>query len=314
MKNKLVIILITILVVVLGIVAVLCFCFGTNSGPIADPVPTVTPEPTAMPEPTTTPEPTITPTPAETIPVSGIYVSEDGTLYVEGEAYSLTFEDEFEGTALDRTKWAPCPEWKRQDLNCYWDQDLATVNGDGVLTISSEYRNGNYYMGAVRTKNLFSQTYGYFEVKCTLNTVPGYWTAFWLMGETVENEDGSGVDGTEIDIMESAYFGKGINHALHWDGYGKKHRSVGSQTQNSDVYDGGFHTFSLLWTEKEYIFYIDGKESWRTRAVQAGGTCQAPLYMKFTSETGSWTASSLDTSKFPTSVYVDYVKVYEKQK
>ena len=241
-------------------------------------------------------------------------MSEDGTLYVEGEAYSLTFEDEFEGTELDRKKWAPCPEWKRQDLQCYWDKDLISVNGDGYLTVTSEYRNGAYYMGAIRSKNLFSQAYGYFEVRCTLNTVPGYWTAFWLMGENVENEDGSGLDGTEIDIMESAYFGKGINHALHWDGYGKNHKSVGSQTQNAEVYDGGFHTFSLLWTEEEYIFYIDGKESWRTRAVQAGGTCQNPLYMKFTAETGSWTASKLDTEKFPTSVYVDYVKVYEKKK
>ncbi len=303
MKKKIMWLLLTVLLL-------LCMVAGCNSASRPEAETTPSPEPTA----TATPEPTATPTPAEDIPKTGIYTSTDGTLYVEGEPYSLTFEDEFEGTELDRTKWAPCPEWKRQDLQCYWEQDLVAVNGDGLLTITSEYRNGAYYMGAIRSKNLFSQTYGYFEVRCTLNTVPGYWTAFWLMGETVENEDGSGVDGTEIDIMESAYFGKGINHALHWDGYGKNHKSVGSQTQNADVYDGGFHTFSLLWTEDEYIFYIDGKESWRTRAVQAGGTCQNPLYMKFTAETGSWTASKLDTSKFPTSVYVDYVKVYEKKK
>lgn len=293
---------------VIGIILIL-FCgggialwLGPKDGPAADFVPTATPEPTA------------TPTPAEEIPETGIYKSQAGVLYVEGEEYSLTFEDEFEGTLLDRKKWAPCPEWKRQDLNCFWDQDLATVNGEGFLTVTAEYRDGNYYMGAVRTKNLFSQAYGYFEVRCTLNTVPGYWTAFWLMGENVENVNGNGIDGTEIDIMESAYFGKGINHALHWDGYGKNHGTIGSQTQNAEVYDGDFHTFSLLWTEEEYIFYIDGKESWRTKAEKAGGICQAPLYMKFTAETGSWTASKLDAEKFPTSVYVDYVKVYEKKK
>lgn len=302
MKNKMVLIVVVVILVILAILTGAFLFGGPEAGPCATPVPTATPIPTE------------TPVPTEAIPETGIYVSEDGTLYAEGEAYSITFEDEFEGTALDRTKWAHCPEWKRQDLNCFWDKDCATVNGDGVLTITSEYRDGNYYMGAVRTKGLFSQAYGYFEVKCKLNTVPGYWTAFWLMGETVENEDGSGVDGTEIDIMESAYFGKGINHALHWDGYGAKHKSIGSQTQNSRVYDGEFHTFSLLWTEEEYIFYIDGEESWRTKAEEAGGVCQAPLYMKFTAETGSWTASKLDTSKFPTSVYVDYVKVYEKKK
>lgn len=297
----------TMVIFLAAVLALLCAFTGcnTSSGPEATP----TPEATATPEPTAT----STPTPAEVIPDTGIYTSQDGTLYIDGVEYSLTFEDEFEGDVLDRTKWAPCPEWKRQDLNCFWDQDMISI-GDGLLAIGSEYRNGNYYMGAIRSKGLFSQAYGYFEVKCTLNTIPGYWTAFWLMGSTVENVDGSGVDGTEIDIMESAYFGKGINHALHWDGYGKSHQSIGSQTQNSQVYDGEFHTFSLLWTEEEYIFYIDGKESWRTKAEKAGGICQAPLYMKFTSETGSWTASKLDTSKFPTAVYVDYVKVYEKKK
>ncbi len=268
----------------------------------------------ATPEPTVTPEPTATPMPTETIPEHGIYVSQDGTLYVEGEAYDVTFEDEFEGTELDSTKWERCPEWKRQDLNCYWNNDCSVLNGDGKLTITSEYRDGNYYMGGIRSKGKFEQAYGYFEVRCTLNTVPGYWVAFWLMGRNVGNVDNSGVDGTEIDVMESAYFGKAVNHALHWDGYDEHHKSTGKETMNSNVYDGEYHTFSLLWTEREYIFYIDGAECWRTEAKEAGGVCKAPLYMKFTAETGSWTASSLDTSKFPTAVYVDYVKVYERKK
>lgn len=244
----------------------------------------------------------------------GIYVSEDGTLYVEGEAYALTFEDEFEGTELDSTKWVHCPEWKRQDLECYWDNDCVKLNGDGRLTITSEYRNGKYCMGAIRSKGKFAQAQGYFEIRCTLNTVPGYWVAFWLMGETVGHVDNSGLDGTEIDIMESAFFGKAINHALHWDGYGEHHKTIGKETMNSKVYDGEYHTFSVLWTEKEYIFYIDREETWRTEAKEAGGTCQVPLYMKFTAETGTWTGDELDEKNFPAAVYVDYVKAYERKK
>lgn len=263
---------------------------------------------------TTTEETTteVTAEPPEIIPESGIYTSHDGALYIDGKAYNLTFEDEFEGGSLDLTKWEYCPEWKRQDLECYWDNDCVTVK-DGNLTLTAEQRGNAYYMGAVRSKGKFEQAYGYFEVKCTLNTIPGYWTAFWLMGETVGNENGSGVDGTEIDIMESAYFGKGINHALHWDGYGANHRSTGSQTENSSVYDGEYHTFALLWTESEYVFYIDGEECWRTSAEEAGGICQAPLYLKFTAETGSWTAAELNTDSFPDYVFVDYIRVYEKQ-
>lgn len=258
---------------------------------------------------TTTPETTTVS--SEIIPESGIYTAEDGTLYIDGAAYYLTFEDEFEGDSLDTSKWEYCPEWKRQDLECYWDNGCVSVR-DGKLVLSAECRDGTFYMGAVRTKNKFEQAYGYFEIKCKLNSVPGYWSAFWIMGETVGNEDGSGTDGTEIDIMESAYFGRAINHALHWDGYGVNHKSIGHQTENAGVYDGEYHTFSLLWTQSEYVFYIDGAETWRTSAEEAGGTCTAPLYLKFTAETGSWTAAELDRGAFPNYVYADYVRVYSK--
>lgn len=269
---------------------------------------TTTPKETTTPE---TTEVTTTTEPPEVIPESGIYTAKDGTLYVEGNAYEMTFEDEFEGKFLDFNKWEYCPEWQRQDLECYWENDCTSVK-DGKLVLTSEYRDGKYYMGAVRSKGKFEQVYGYFEVKCTLNTIPGYWSAFWLMSEKVVNENNSGVDGTEIDIMESAFFDTSeVNHALNWDGYGSAQKAVWFQTKKEGLYEG-YHTFSLLWTEEEYIFYVDGVESCRTKAEEAGGTSTAPSYLKFTTETGSWTASQLDTEKFPDNVYVDYIRVYSK--
>lgn len=269
---------------------------------------TTTPEETTVPETTTTPETTTVP---ETTEATTTSEPVKGDIYIDGEAYNLTFADEFNGNSLDMTKWEYCPEWKRQDLECYWKNECVSVS-DGNLVIAAEDAGDRYNMGAIRSKGKFEQAYGYFEARCTLNTTPGYWTAFWLMGESVANEDGCGTDGTEIDIMESAYFGKGINHGLHWDGYGANHQSIAKQAQNSAVYDGGYHTFSLLWTETEYVFYIDGQETWRTSAEEAGGICTAPLYLKFTSETGSWTAGELTSESFPDNVYVDYIRVYSK--
>ena len=80
---------------------------------------------------------------------------------------------------------------------------------------------------------------------------------------------------------------------------------------DAPVYDGRFHTFGLLWTKKEYVFYIDGKESWRTDAKKALGTCEEPLYIKVTSETGSWTGAP-DASKLPDFIRADYVRVWEQ--
>ncbi len=239
-------------------------------------------------------------------------VEEHNVIEIEGKRYKLTFEDNFDGDELDLEKWERCPEWKRQDLNNYWDNDMSYLDGDGNLIIEMSYdeERDSYLSGAVRTKGKFEQAYGYYEIRCRVNTVAGYWTAFWLMGETVGGTQDGGVDGTEIDIMESAYYGTGeINHGLHWDGYEFFHKSDGKRVA-ADVYDGEYHTFAVLWTDKEYVFFADGKETWRTDAKAAKGTCKNPLYIKVTSETGSWTGTELKKESLPDYMKIDYVRAY----
>ncbi|MDE6762945.1 MAG: family 16 glycosylhydrolase [Oscillospiraceae bacterium] len=234
------------------------------------------------------------------------------TVTIDGKTYFLSFEDSFDGDSLDETKWERGPEWKRQDLNNYWDDSMSYLDGEGNLIIETSYdeENDRFLSGAVRTKGKFEQAYGYFEIRCTVNTVPGYWTAFWLMGESVADETDGGRNGTEIDIMETPFFReKKVQNTLNWDGYGYRHKSSGNVSK-ADVYDGEYHTFALLWTESEYVFYIDGEESWRTEAAEAKGTCQVPLYVKISAETGSWTGAP-DPADLPNFMKIDYVRVYK---
>lgn len=233
---------------------------------------------------------------------------------IEGKNYTLSFEDNFEGNDLDETKWERCPEWKRQDLNNYWDNSMSYLDGEGNLIIGMSYDESSdrFLSGGVRSKGRFEQAYGYFEIRCTVNTVPGYWTAFWLMGESVGDETKGGKNGTEIDIMETPYLEKGeVQNTLNWDGYGSAHKSLGNVTK-VNIYDGEYHTFSLLWTENEYVFCTDGKETWRTNASEAQGTCEVPLYLKITSETGSWTGIP-DPKDLPDLMKIDYVRVYRAE-
>ena len=235
---------------------------------------------------------------------------------LEGVEYELSFEDNFDGNSIDMTKWEYVPEWKRQDLENYWRNENCYVDGNGNLVIKMEhsYYENKYYSGGVRTKGKFEQAYGYFEIRCKVNEAPGYWTAFWLMGECVADTTKGGVNGTEIDIMETPYvLEKKVQNSLNWDGYGPEHKYDANIT-DVDVYDGEYHTFSLLWTEEEYVYYIDGKESWRTRAEKAGGTCEMPLYLKITSETGSWRYNEMDHSKLPDYMLTDYVRVYRQHR
>lgn len=234
-------------------------------------------------------------------------------IVVDGKTFILSFEDDFNGDTLDSTKWEKGPQQKRQDLNNYWDDSMVSLDGGGNLVIEMSYdkENDRFLSGAVRSRGKFEQAYGYFEIRCKVNNVPGYWTAFWLMGDSVSDETGGGRNGTEIDIMETPYFNtKQVQNTLNWDGYGYRHKSSGN-VSDIDIYDGEYHTFSLLWTEDEYVFYTDGEETWRTDAAAALGTCEVPLFIKISSETGSWTGTP-DPESLPDKMLTDYVRVYKQ--
>jgi beta-glucanase (GH16 family) len=224
----------------------------------------------------------------------------------EKEGWRLTFEDDFDGEELDLTKWSRLPDGKRRDG--YWSGQEAFLDGKGHLIIQTSERDGEYYSGALNTRGKFEQAYGYYEIRAQLPKEEGFWTAFWLMADGVGIVGNEGRDGTEIDIYESAYPKEDkIQHALHWDGYGEHHKSAGYAPYIPGIYEG-FHTFALQWDEDEYIFYVDGEETWRT---SAGGVSEVPSFLKVTAEVGTW-AGDIRKAKLPAQLIVDYVRVYER--
>lgn len=222
----------------------------------------------------------------------------------EGKAWKLAWNDEFEGERLDETKWNVPPDGKRRDA--FWMRKAISLDGKGHLIISTLKEGDRYIDGCVRTLGTFEHTYGYYVARIQLQEQPGHWSAFWLMGRGVSKVGDEGRDGTEIDIMEKPWLDDRVQQTLHWDGYGRHHKSAGQVAKVPGVMEG-FHTFSLLWTPEEYVFYVDGKETWRT---QAGGVCQAPLYIKLSDEVGKW-GGDISKAKLPDRFLVDYVRVYD---
>jgi beta-glucanase (GH16 family) len=218
--------------------------------------------------------------------------------------WKLAWHDEFNGTRLDETKWEIPPDGKRRDG--WWVRRAIALDGKGHLAIKALFEDGKYLSGCVRTRGKFEHAFGYYVARVQLQRQPGHWSAFWLMGQGVMHVGDQGRDGTEIDIMEKPWLDDRVQHTLHWDGYGKDHRSEGHVSENPGVMDG-FHTFGLLWTPTEYVFYVDGRETWRT---SAGGVCQVPLYMKLSNEIGDW-AGDIKQAKLPDEFLVDYVRVYD---
>lgn len=222
----------------------------------------------------------------------------------QGQRWELAWSDEFNGTEIDQSKWDVMGDWKRRDG--FWVKEDSYVDGEGHLILRTKKDGDRYTCGAIRTRGKFEHRYGYWVCRCKLPTQPGHWPAFWMHCDTVGKIGNGGRDGTEIDIMEKPWREDRTTQNLHWDGYGKEHQHVGTQFMVPGMSEG-FHTFGLHWTPDEYVFYVDGKETWR---ASGGGVSQVPEYAKLTEEIGEW-GGDIAQAKLPDQFVVDYVRVYD---
>jgi beta-glucanase (GH16 family) len=225
----------------------------------------------------------------------------------DGKSWKLAWHDEFDGKKLDETKWNRLGDWKRRDG--YWTKDNAYLNGKGSLLLRTKKDGRRYTCGAVNTRGKFEHAFGYYEARCQMPKEPGHWSAFWMMCSGVNIVGNDGRDGTEIDIIEMPWRDGRLTVNLHWDGYDQAHKQDGKKFTLPGVTEG-FHTYGLLWLPTEYVFYVDGKEVWRS---SAGGVSQVPEFLKLTNEIGVW-AGDIKQAKLPDYFEVDYVRVYDAVK
>ena len=252
------------------------------------------------------------------------------------DGFTLVWEDEFDGSAIDSSKWTgyKCSaEKSKTRMGCWWNTDMASVR-DGNLHIQTKYYDKGYkggrrgwYSCGLCTDGLFDQTYGYFEIRCILPKGIGSWSTFWMMPHNINDSIGNGgTDGAEIDICEAAYYQyklsdnvNVVSSTIHYDAYGSEHRQKTACTpfiENNDPYEE-YNTYGVEWNDKEYIFYINGVETGRT---DFGGTSKVPEYMIINSNVNGtegfplngWVGDALTfDSEAPTDFIVDYVRVYQ---
>lgn len=241
------------------------------------------------------------------------------------------FAEEFDGDTLDKTVWNGhiVQSGTMMRKGGYWNEKMASVE-DGALHIRTAYcadgldgGPAGWYSYAVDTNGRYAQKYGYFECRCILPEGVGLWSAFWMLCNSMGDTTLGGVNGAEIDVMESPFYHDKILrnttvHTIHIDGYGDAHKRKGSGNYriDGDPYTQ-FHTYGVEWNEDEYIFYIDGK---RTARTDFGGASQVEEYMLLSVEVGgengvpaeSWAGASIDENgrDFTTDFVVDYVRAY----
>lgn len=215
-----------------------------------------------------------------------------------------TFYDGFVGDELDSSKWVRFPE-QLFDSGTHWRYSQARLE-DGRLILSITKDVDGYAAGAVRTRGNFDQRGGYFEIRCRLQTVPGWWVSFALNHYPEKGgESGEGLRDLTIEILNScAMENSSVSHTIQWTDPDGTPCHIQKAVTDPGLYEG-MHTFGLEWTESQFVFYIDRQETWRTSI----GRYTPPLYMQVTTQTGEWV--NLEDSRLPDQVEVEYVKVYK---
>lgn len=247
---------------------------------------------------------------------------------VDMSKFTPTFTEEF-NAELDRSVWSGHYQYGNTTAarkGSYWNQNLAyTENGNLIIPVTyledgMGGKGAGWYSAGIDTDsdapNGFSQKFGYFECRCILPEGADIWSAFWLMNDGVYNADGNGRDGTEIDIFESDrydnFFNSCISSNLHFDGYDEAHQMMGAKvfSTGNNPYEE-FNTYGLEWNENEYIFYINGKETFRT---SFGGVSQNEEYIILSVEMKGNDAIPSERENAPSEdaeFIVDYVRVYQ---
>lgn len=206
--------------------------------------------------------------------------SYDGVLPIpppEADYSRLLWADEFDGNALDTSKWhhqtllPNGSSWYNNEVQHYTNRVENSFVSNGMLHIRAikapftDQGVTKEYTSA-RLNSKFAFTQGKVEVRAKLPRGSGTWPAIWTLGKNIDEPGGywQPNHGTvswpacgEIDIME------------HW-GHNQNYVSSALHTPSSfggTVNVGGiinptasdsFHVYSMIWDEKRIRFFLDG--------------------------------------------------------
>ena len=224
----------------------------------------------------------------------------------EKVGYARVWQDEFEGSKLDPTKWK---------VRGVGPRALATVSEeavevkDGYLWLWAKKKGEQLLGSAVGTQDLFSARYGYYECRAQLQKSPGVWAAFWIQSSEIAKGEDPALFGAEIDIMECfRKLGTDIvSHNVHW-AYGPNQKTTRGMQSYLKGVGTGFHTFGLEWTPEKYVFYVDGLKFYEVTQ----GISKIKEYLILSMEYPSNPADIVRTL-YPDAFVVDYVRVWQKK-
>ncbi len=249
----------------------------------------------------------------------------------------LIWHDEFDGPAGAR----PDPQnwtfdigghgWGNQEWQYYTDQpENASLDGQGNLVITARvaeeteaqewlcwYGPCRFTSARLLTRGKFEFLYGRVEARIRIPSGQGIWPAFWMLGHNIAETGWP--DCGEIDVMENIGREPDTVHGtVHGPGfYGAGGLSSSFSLPGGVRFADDFHLFAVEWEANAIRWYVDGQLYGTVRKNQFPSgyrwVFDHPFFILLNVAVGGlWPGYPDDTTSFPQTMLVDYVRVYQR--
>jgi beta-glucanase (GH16 family) len=258
-----------------------------------------------------------------------------------GGYWQCSFDDEFNGTSLDRSQWTPqttstsaYTSGPAGSQACYVDSPQNVSVSGGYLRLTARAATapfscaepaGNfttkYTAGEVTTLTGFQQTYGRYEVRAKLPTTQakGLQETFWLWPS--QYTYGAWPQSGEVDFAEfySEYPTLDVPY-LHYV-YDPASVNIGSNINTVTAYTcamnySAFNTYAIEWMPGRMTIYVNGRtclvDNYSALGLSGAAPFDQPFFVALTQELGVG-ANAFDpaTTPLPATTQVDYVRVWK---
>lgn len=224
--------------------------------------------------------------------------------------WQVVFDDEFNGTQLDATKWSAY-NWAAHSK--FYDPANALVE-NGLLRLRASAPNRS---AMVQTLGKFAPRYGLIEASIRVPSGQGLWPSFWLKTAQVAT-----VKYPEVDLLEmwmtaptnDIYDPFTVSQNYHWQGADGRPQSNHSWVFGRTDYSAGFHRFAVEWEPGSIRWFIDGVQ---TKEVSGPTVSNVPMFLVLSLQIGhAWwlgdTFAPNASTPFPSYLDVDWVRVYQR--
>lgn len=247
--------------------------------------------------------------------------------------WKLVWSQEFDGSEIDRNVWnfeignghtKEIPGWGNNELEYYTDGENAYIQ-NGILVIearkenrSDAYGTYNYTSSRMTTQGKFEVKYGRIEVRAKFPYGKGLWPAVWMLGTDIGSVGWPNCG--EIDIVEFlGHEPTKVHGTVHGPGYSGGNSISASYELTDPDFTEDFHTFGIIWDEEKIDFYVDGYVYHTVSKMYVlnrgySWVFDKPFFIIVNLAVGgNWPGYPDENTQFPAKMYIDYIRVWQKE-